>query len=350
MVANIDRMAFVGEEPWHGEGTYLGDKEVTAAEAIAAAGLDWEVDVRPLYARRHGDNMLRREEGLPTIVEIPHRNAVIRRDTGAVFGIVSDRYEPVQNTRAFGFFDEVVGEGAAVYHTAGSLGAGEHVWILAKLPDSIKVGGKDLIENYLLLANGHDGNFAFRFFWTPIRVVCNNTLNFAIGDPRDPEAAGNKGYKLSHFRQINRRLNAGDAREAIGLAHDLLTSFGKEAAQLAETPTTKMEIEGLLQRLFPLPKTLLLAAPTGTLLLPEPKRADIAPEFNIVFKKRDIARELIHSGIGNKGETRWDVLNGIAEYTDYFQGQDRLRPQSLLFGTGQHMKQEAFDLLRKGIK
>lgn len=345
MTANADIVATVGENPWWvGTGAQegaqhiaMGDENVTSEEMLVRGKQDWEVELSTLVTtHRTGEVYPPR-----VTVTVPNRKAVVRTDTGAVLGIVSNRYEAVQNRDAFKFFDSVVGEGQAIYHTAGSLGAGERAWILAKLPETALIGGKDEVENYLLLMNGHDGNSAFRFFQTTIRVVCSNTFRFA-------EASADGGLKLSHYRQINRKLNAEDAREAVGAAQRMFLDFQETAERLAQSPTSAAEIEGVLQRLFPLPTTLLLEAPASNpLLLPEPKREDIAPEFNIIFKKRDTVRTLINQGVGNTGETRWDVLNGVSEYTDYFQGHRRLRAQNLLFGNGQQMKQQTLKLLRK---
>jgi phage/plasmid-like protein (TIGR03299 family) len=345
MTALIDRVAFVGDNPWWlssspERGRNLGGKEVLSAEMLAGAGLDWQVVPQPIFAENptHLTNSLD---------FIPGYKALVRQDTGKVLGIKTNRFEPVQNTDAFTFFDTVVGEGQAVYHTAGSLGDGEKVWILAKLPESFKVNGVDEVENYLLLANAHDGNFAFRLFFTPIRVVCQNTLNLALGGK-----SGRGGYRQTHLSGINNRLNADDARKAIGLASDFLQAFGEEANKLAQTPISADEITALLQRLFPIPTNLLLSAPKKTtLLLPEPKRELLAEDFGIIFKKRDAVEELIRFGKGNNTSavagTRWAALNGVVEFADFVQGHESKRTQSLLFGKAQNIKQQAFDLLRE---
>ena len=143
-------MAYFGQTPWHGLGTKL-DAPATAEEAIGAAGLDYEVELADLQT----------SAGIP----VPQRKAVIRSDTCQVLGIVGNSYVPVQNRQCFGFLDSVVADGKLRYHTAGALGKGERVWLLAKLPDRIRVkNSNDITEKFLLLSNSHDGTSSLRIF------------------------------------------------------------------------------------------------------------------------------------------------------------------------------------------
>ena len=163
---NKTSMMYIGESPWHKLGTKL-DKPATAFEAIQAAQLDFMVVKFPIKTVRH---------------ELPVENhfATVRTDTLQTLGVVGSRYEPIQNKDAFDAFDTLVGEGEAIYHTAGALGKGERIWLLAKLPDYIRVNLNDIVEKYLLLVNSHDGSGSVKVKLTPIRVVCENTLSMAL--------------------------------------------------------------------------------------------------------------------------------------------------------------------------
>jgi phage/plasmid-like protein (TIGR03299 family) len=182
----------VKEKAWHGLGQIL-DKPATAQEAIESAGLDFEVAKEPVYVpvrkveydvAKQSDAIMMERNPNGTIYSqmevVEDRFATYRTDSGHPFGVVGSRYEIVQNRDAFGFFDAIVGEGEAIYETAGALGGGEVIFITAKLPSFIRVGANDDIEKYLLFTSSHDGSGAITAMFTPIRVVCNNTLNAAL--------------------------------------------------------------------------------------------------------------------------------------------------------------------------
>ena len=151
--------------PWHGKGEPV-EGLATAEEAIEKGGLDWEVEKRQVSVEGIGD--------------VPDTFATVRTDTYEPLGIVGNKYTPLQNKDAFKFFDSIVGEGNAVYETAGALSGGKRVWLLAKLPGHIRVLNDDITDKYLLLSNGHDGVSVVQALFTPVRVVCNNTLNAAL--------------------------------------------------------------------------------------------------------------------------------------------------------------------------
>ena len=211
-------MMYYGEAPWHRLGTKL-DHPATAEEAIRAASLDWEVAKKPLFIS-HGEKSH----------EVPDRFAVVRQDQldqdekPAVLGIVGPEYTPWQNREAFAWFDPIVGQGAAVYHTAGALGNGERVWILAKLPDKIQVIGDDIADKYLLLSNSHDGGSSVQVKFTPIRVVCQNTLTMALSEGRS--------IRIHHTKNLKERMAA--ARDALGIIEARFKDISEGFQRLAK--------------------------------------------------------------------------------------------------------------------
>lgn len=172
----------VKEKAWHGLGQIVQDYP-TSEQAIIYAGLDYEVIKRPIFTY---DAVNATEESAPDGIQIPELEipnffATVRKDTDQILGIVGSKYEVVQNLTAFTFFDSLVNDGSGIlYETAGALGNGEKIFITAKLPDVIRIGRKDDIEQYIFLTTSHDGSGSIIAAFTPIRIVCNNTLNMAL--------------------------------------------------------------------------------------------------------------------------------------------------------------------------
>ena len=228
-------MMYAGETPWHKLGTKL-DGPVTSAEAIKAAKLGWEVVKRPIYAVGDG-----------CMFPIPDKEAVLRKGEpgkpdGPVFGVVSKHYTPFQNTEAFEFFDSIVEGKQAIYHTAGALGKGERVWILAKLPGSIRVVGDDITDKYLLLSNSHDASSAIQVKFTPIRVVCQNTLTMAL-------TGGS--IRIAHTRAIEEQLE--QAKELLGLVQDRYADIEESFKAMARVQMDSRRLDNYLNSVFPIP-------------------------------------------------------------------------------------------------
>jgi len=317
-------MMYVGEEPWHGLGTRL-DRPATAAEAIKAARLDWEVAKYPLYAR----------SGLRS-KRVPNLYAVVRKDRwqpggDAVLGVVGRDYTPLQNRDAFAFFDPIVGKGAAIYHTAGVLGRGERVWMLAKLPDNIRVVGEDVVDKYLLLCNSHDGTSAVQVKFTPVRVVCRNTLSLAL----------KKGetVRVVHTRDVKERLK--QAHRLLGIVTQRYEELADYYSQMARVSMANGRLDEYLRMVFPDP----------------PESDNYEARMRAVLRDRALSKRFFAEGKGN-GEkgiagTLWAAYNGVVEYVDHWIGprqsaDSRLR--SVWFGRGCRTKARAFEVARSKMQ
>ena len=191
MPANVETMFSVRETPWHGLGRIMMDAPASR-EALELAGLDWQVESRNIYSG--------------TGAMIPGYRANVRSTDDAVLGVVSDRYRIVQNEEAFQFTDDLLGEGVT-YETAGSLQGGKKVWMLARLPRKYLIAG-DQVEPYLVIFNSHDGSSGVKVAMTPIRVVCQNTLNLALNTAK-------RSWTARHTENVLLRVQ--DARETLQL-------------------------------------------------------------------------------------------------------------------------------------
>ena len=229
MAHEVERMMYVREKPWHGLGTMVQEAP-TSADALRIAGLDWEVKQRYVY----------REDG----TQIFGWKENYRSTDNQSLGLVTNRYQPCQNREAFDFTDSLIGNGAR-YETAGSLKGGKKIWLLAKLEGERKVLG-DEFENYLVFSNCHDGTGAIRCAITPVRVVCNNTLNLALG-------TAERSWSTKHVGNIQAKLR--EAEHALFMADKYLSEYATYAERMANTPLPQEDLEAMLKFLFPVKET-----------------------------------------------------------------------------------------------
>lgn len=228
----------VKEKAWHGLGQIVSDYP-TSAEALKFAGLDYTVEKRKLFTF---DN--ENQNGNPDAdiiipeIEVPNFFATLRTDTEQVLGVVGKDYEVVQNVDAFNFFDAIVGGEGIQYETAGALGKGERIFITAKLPDYIKVGNDDLIEQYLFLTTSHDGYGSITAAFTPVRIVCNNTLNSALRNC-------SQSIKIRHTQNAKERLE--EAHKLMGITTKLSEYLESAFNQWAKVRITDKEVRKLIQ-------------------------------------------------------------------------------------------------------
>ena len=226
MAANVERMFYVRETPWHGLGTKVMEAPASE-EALKIAGLDWKVLQEPIYTM--GKEKI---EGFKVNV----------RDTDRrVLGVVSDRYKIVQNQEAFSFTDELLGEGVR-YETAGSLQNGRKVWLLARMPHEYIISG-ERITPYLVFFNSHDGSGAIKAALTPIRVVCQNTLNLALSTAK-------RSWSMIHTGNIQGKIQ--EARDALFLAEKYMDSLGKEFESLRKKKLSDKQVQEYIEILLPI--------------------------------------------------------------------------------------------------
>ncbi len=207
MAANIDSMFYVRKTPWHGLGVSV-EESVNSEEALRISGLDWKVKQQEIMTL--------------DLKEIKGYRANIREDNGAVLGVVTDRYKVVQNEEAFAFTDLLISNGVT-YETAGSLSEGKRTWMLAKLPDSYTLADEK-VEPYIVFSNSHDGSGAIKAAMTPIRVVCQNTLNLALKDAK-------RIWTTNHTGDIKQKLE--EARSTLLMAGQYMGALSREVDELS---------------------------------------------------------------------------------------------------------------------
>jgi phage/plasmid-like protein (TIGR03299 family) len=311
MSHNIDTMAYYGEKPWHRLGVKIAER-ADAETMIKAAGIDWIVEKKP------ADGIRKDVYGNPMKYQII-RKARHERERDIQLALVSGLYTPLQNTEAFQFFDPIIGKKAAIFETAGALGDGERVWALAKLPDSIRVIGDDIVDKYLLLSNNHDGRGAVTIKFTPIRVVCQNTLSLALKD-------GNAAVRVRHTTSMHERL--AEVPKIMGIVNDTYKTMEETFRMIAAVSINTERLLSYLDSVYP--------------------QRDAQHEKRTWPRTWESVMELFETGNDNVPDIRgtlWHLYNAITQYEDYRQARDDTRDkrlQRIWFGRGADIKMRAF--------
>lgn len=227
MAANVETMFYTREKPWHGLGTMVMEAP-DSQTALTLAGLNWSVIQKELTT----------VDGM----KINGFKANLRDLDNQLLGVVTDRYKVVQNEEAFSFTDELLGEGVR-YETAGSLQNGRRTWILAKLPQRYIISG-DEITPYLVFMNSHDGTGAIKAAMTPIRVVCQNTLNLALSTAK-------RSWSTNHVGNIKGKME--DARFTLLYADKYMAELGKAIDGLNRIKLSDHQVNEYMDRLLPTP-------------------------------------------------------------------------------------------------
>lgn len=226
MAANVETMFYTREKPWHGLGTRV-EEAPTSKEALILAGLDWKVLQEPVCTE--------------TGEVIPGYKLNVRDRDRKVLGVVTDRYKTIQNSEAFAFTDSLLKEGVR-YETAGSLQEGKRVWILARLPREYIIAG-ERISPYLVFSNTHDGSGAVKAALTPVRVVCNNTLNLAL-------RTASRSWSMMHTGNIQSKIE--EAKGTLFMAEKYMDDLGGEFELLRKQRITEAQVKDYIERLLPM--------------------------------------------------------------------------------------------------
>lgn len=319
-------MFYVKDPPWHNLGIALG-KPPTAAEAIRAARLDWEVAKAPLFYHESIENTAI----VPNLVALTPGAGWPNRER-PLFGVATHKYEVLQNRDAFAFFDPLVRSGYATYETAGALGKGERVWVLARLRGNIDIGAGDTIQRHLLLSNRHDGHGAVEVKFTPIRVVCQNTLSMALLDERETFAVRHQGDLGGNLKSI-----------ADAMMDEIEEKYRKIRAGfllMREVDLENDDLTSYLEIVFP---------------DPGPEDAEASPFWerrqNIARWSRSGSAWLFSKGKHRRlaGPTLWGAYNAVTEFVDHCippksRGrQPRAELNRIWFGGGHQVKARAYD-------
>lgn len=275
MAANVETMFYTREKPWHGLGTMVAEAP-NSKDALRLAGLNWKVLQEPVYTEN---------EEL-----IQGYKANVRDTDRKVLGVVTDRYKVIQNEEAFAFTDTLLGEGVR-YETAGALQEGRRVWMLARLPREFIIGG-ERISPYMVFSNTHDGSGAVKTALTPIRVVCNNTLNLALRTAK-------RSWSMIHTGDISGKIE--EAKNTLLLADEYMTALGQEFEDLRKIKLSEKQVLDYIKILLPMEENYSLLQKRGV----EKLRADMKMRY---FDAPDL------KDVGNNG---YRFVNAVSDFATH---------------------------------
>jgi phage/plasmid-like protein (TIGR03299 family) len=304
MINGKAQMAYVGETPWHGLGVRV-PADLTPDQMLEAAGLDWSVQKIPAFAKVGGKN-----------INIG-QSALVRQSDNRILDVVSNDWNPVQNSEAFEFFNDFIAEGDMEMHTAGSLKDGQIVWALAKIKDGFTINGGDEVESYLHFTNFHKYGFSTDVRFTPIRVVCNNTLTLSLNTKVE------KMVKISHRREFD----GDNVKLMLGVAADKLAKYKEMAKFLSSKRYDNENVVEFFNRVFPVVTS------------KDTARKEIS-------KSAKTALEIIDTQPGAEYArgTWWNAFNAVTYMTDHLMGRTMdNRLQSAWYGVNKVTKTKALE-------
>lgn len=318
----IETMAYAGETPWHGLGVKVADC-LSPEDMLKAAGLDWEIEKRKVYLEGN--------------VAIPESlgGALVRSTDSKVLGFAGPDYVPSQNRDVFKFFDHFVKAGHMKMHTAGAIKGGQEVWGLASIEKTFALAGGDEVNGFLLISNPHVWGKSLNIKFTPIRVVCNNTLTLALRE--NPRA----GFRMPHVCAFDAEVIKA-AEEALGISEHMMASFKEGAEFLASKRATDENIRRYMLELFK-PEILKQQAANDGF--------DVN-RFDFDSKEAGNKLRLVYGAVEQspgaqlesaKG-TWWGAFNAVTFVVDHKVGRTRdTALQSAWFGQGASIKAKSFE-------
>jgi len=330
----VETMGYVGATPWHGLGTAITEEaaQFSAPLFIEKCGLDWEAEKRQLSRKlvTAGTDGASEDKYEPASAW-----EVVRKSDGAVLAdMVGARYTILQNKEAFGWFQGWLDAKEAALHTGGALFGGSRIWALAKLNrDPMEIAAGDIVEKYVLLSHSHDGSLAVRVGFTPIRVVCWNTLSMAHS------ADASKLIRLKHSKNVHTNLD--NLRDVMNLVNAEFEATAEQYRLLVSKSINQNDLRKYVKTVFKIDAEDNVIWTAG----------DRSKEMKEVVSERqkNILEEVIGLCEAGKGNnlpsvrgTYWSAYNGVTEYLSYVNGRNEdNRLNSLWFGQNSNMNKLA---------
>lgn len=296
----VETMAYKGERPWHGLGVEV-TQDLAPADMLKAAGLDWTVSKRKVYYDA-SDGKKRHFAG----------RFVLTRDTDDLhLDVVGETYKPVQNEEAFEFFKKFTDAGHMTMETAGSLWGGRYIWALARIGKDFSIGKSDEVRGFLLLSQPHVHGKAMLLQTTAVRVVCWNTLTFAIGN--NLRGKGN-AFRMPHSTKFDDTVKAA-AEQALGLAKGQMDELKEASTLLSKTKVKDEQVVEYFNQVLQFDPEKVKVNKKGE--EKEARTPRLLPKFQHALEHAPGATMPTAKG------TMWGALNAVTYVIDHEDGRER---------------------------
>jgi phage/plasmid-like protein (TIGR03299 family) len=324
----VEKMAFFGETPWHGLGKHITDESIAYDDEkfIKECSLDWEAEKRQLSRQVDG------------VVQPAQAWEVVRCSDGKVLAdMVGSRYNVLQNKDAFKWFRPFLEAKEAALHTAGALFEGSRIWILAKLNrDPMEIAAGDIVEKYVLLSHSHDGSLAIRCGFTPIRVVCHNTLSMAHS------ADASKLIRLKHSKNVHANLE--NLRDVMNLVNAEFEATAEQYHLLQRKSINQNDLRKYVKKVFGVEGDDSIIWPAGE-RTKEMKEVVSERTKNIIEEVMQLCEVGMGNDLPSVRNTFWSSYNGVTQYLSYNSGRNEdNRLNSLWFGQNSNLNKQALQI------
>lgn len=308
---HVETMAYAGQVPWHGIGSQLAPGQSIEAWR-ERAGMNWSLEEAEVRFAAEAEDQY-------PVRAFPGQKVLYRSDTKRPLAVVSKRYQVVQPREILEFYRDLTRYSGFELETAGVLRGGRKLWALARTGQGVALKGQDQVNGYLLLATACDGTLATTAQFTSVRVVCNNTLQIAVGDRTG-------AIKVPHRSAFD----ADRVKSQLGIAVEGWHGFVERMRTLCETPVNSDSVVGVLRNLLTYP-----AAQDGKAVVNEQAVAKVRALYDGQGRG---------ASLKTSNGTAFGLLNSITEFVDHHRRAQSTenRLDAAWFGQGALLKQKAW--------
>ena len=268
--------------------TGIGSEIINATsydDVLNQAGLNWTVDAQPIYTEINGTQIL-----------IPGSKTIVRNEDMKPLGIVSDKYQIVNNSEAFSFTESLFDVHQIEFIRGGSYRGGSSTWLEAKITGKYSILGDDT-DCFLIFKNSHDGSGSVMCMILPTRIACSNALNLNLANT-------SRHWRCVHSSNVFDKMS--EAQEILLAGSTYMKELDKEAEKLNAIKITDSQVSQFVNRLFPI-------------------NDDMTDKTvsNIITRRERLTDTYYHKDdLANYDNNGYKFVSAVADYIDHVDGRN----------------------------